>query len=252
METLVSRRQLMAAGGAATALAAMGGGSMAVVIPDGTPAMKESGLSGAFAGGKYVLPELPYAYDALEPAYDAKTLQLHYQKHHSSYVETLNTTLGRIEDARKNGDFSEIKPLSREMSFAGSGHVLHTLFWYSMAPKGSMPSSELEKAMNENFGSVAACKAQFAAATKAVEGSGWGLLAYEPIGRKMLILQIEKHQNLTVWGVIPILTCDVWEHAYYLKYKNDRAAWVDAFMTIANWQFASERLVYARTLGAGM
>jgi Fe-Mn family superoxide dismutase len=250
MDILLSRRRLIQAGGAVALLAAAGGKASAVVTHEETPMESEVGLAAAFEGGKYALPKLPYAYDALEPVCDAKTVELHYLRHHAPYVKVLNTTLEKLDEAHKSGNYAEVKALSRDMSFAGASHILHTLFWHSMTPKGSAPSAELEKAMMDNFGSVAACKAHFAAASKGVEGAGWGLLAYEPVAGKVLILQVEKHQNLAIWGVIPLLTCDVWEHAYYLKYQNDRAAWVDAFMTIANWQFASKRLAYARMLTA--
>jgi superoxide dismutase, Fe-Mn family len=211
--------------------------------------MTEPGLQGTFKNNMYSLPDLPYGYGDLEPVYDEKTLKLHHDKHHATYVSGLNAALSKLAEARKSGDFASVKALSIDAAFNGSGHILHSLFWHSMKQKGTPPQSELEKAMNEDFGSVAACQSQFAAATKAVEGSGWGMLAYEPAGAQLLVLQAEKHQNLTIWGVVPLLVCDVWEHAYYLKYQNNRAAWVDAFMTIANWDFASERLAWARNAG---
>jgi superoxide dismutase, Fe-Mn family len=211
-----------------------------------TKMMTEPGLEWTFKDGTYSLPDLPYAYDALEPVYDEKTLRIHHDKHHAGYVNGFNAALAKLADTRKSGDYMAVKALSAELAFNGSGHILHSLFWHSMTPRGSAVTPELEKALAESFGSTAACQGQFAAATKAVEGSGWGVLGYEPAGKKLIILQAEKHQNLTVWGVVPLLVCDVWEHAYYLKYQNNRAAWVDAFMTIANWQFAADRLAYAR------
>ena len=202
---------------------------------------------GVYKDGKYVLPELPYAYNALEPLYDEQTVRLHHDKHHLAYVNGLNAALEKLQTARQTNNFADIKALSKAVAFHGSGHILHTMFWHSMRPGGASEiPGELEKAMKESFGSVEACKAQFAAATKDVEGSGWGILAYEPFSDKLVILQAEKHQDLTMWGVQPLLVCDVWEHAYYLKYQNRRAEWVDAFMKMANWQFAAERLAQAR------
>jgi Fe-Mn family superoxide dismutase len=197
--------------------------------------------------GKYVLPELPYAYNALEPLYDEQTVRLHHDKHHAAYVNGLNAALEKLEAARKTNNFADVKALSKAVAFHGSGHILHTLFWHSMRPGGAgeIPG-EMEKAMKDSFGTVESCKAQFAAAAKDVEGSGWAILAYEPFADKLLILQAEKHQDLTVWGVQPLLVCDVWEHAYYLKYQNRRAEWVDTFMKMADWQFAAERLAQAR------
>lgn len=202
----------------------------------------------AFDGSQYTLPKLPYAYDALAPIYDEQTLKLHHDKHHAAYVKGLNDAVAKLENMRKSNDFAAVKAASIDLAFNGSGHVLHTLFWHSMKPGGNngQVPFELKSAINDSFGSVEACQAQFAAATKAVEGSGWGVLAFEPVSRKIMVLQCEKHQNLTIWGVVPILVCDAWEHAYYLQYQNNRANWVDNFMKIANWDFAAERLESAK------
>jgi Fe-Mn family superoxide dismutase len=203
--------------------------------------------AGAYQNGHYALPDLPYDYDALEPFYDEQTLRIHHDKHHAGYVKKFNAALAALENARNGNDFSAIQAVSRDLAFNGSGHILHTLFWHSMKPggyNGTMPA-ELETAMTESFGSVKNGLAQFAAATKAVEASGWGVLALEPVSQKLLVLQCEKHQNLALWGVDPILVCDVWEHAYYLKYQNDRAQWVDNFMKLANWDFAAACLARA-------
>jgi len=201
---------------------------------------------GAFEHGEYRLPPLPYAYEALEPLYDEKTLRIHHDKHHAAYVKGLNEALQKLEAARNANDYSAIQSLSLQLAFHGSGHFLHTLFWHSMSPnKPQMPAS-LAKAMSESFGSEQNGRSQFAAATKAVEGSGWGILVYEPIAEKLLILQCEKHQNLTLWNTVPLLVCDVWEHAYYLQCQNNRAAWVDNFLRLANWPFAAARLEQAK------
>lgn len=199
----------------------------------------------AYEDGTYRLPPLPYDYNALEPVYDEKTLRIHHTKHHEAYVKGLNIALEQLEAARKGNEYGNIQALSEKLAFNGSGHVLHTLFWPSMTPdKVDMPDN-LARAMKESFGSVQNAQSQFAAATKAVEGSGWGVLVYEPIANRLLILQAGKHQNLTIWNTIPLLVCDVWEHAYYLQYQNNRAQWVDNFMKIANWPFAAARLEHA-------
>ncbi len=201
---------------------------------------------GAAANGQYVLPPLPYAEDALEPLYEARTLKLHHDKHHAAYVKGLNTALEKLAAARTAGDFAAATALSRDLAFHGGGHVLHTLFWNSMKKGGSAIPDSLGKALAASFGTADAAKAQFAAATKAVEASGWGVLAYEPLADKLVILQVEKHQNLLVAGAVPLLVCDVWEHAYYLQYQNVRADWVDNFMKLANWDFAAQRLAEAK------
>lgn len=204
-------------------------------------------LEGTFGNGEYRLPPLPYAYNALEPLYDEKTLRLHHDKHHAAYVKGLNEALGKLDAARRANDYSSIQSLSLQLAFHGSGHVLHSLFWHSMSPdKPSMPA-RLAEALTESFGSAANAQSQFAAATKAVEGSGWGVLAYEPLSDRLLILQCEKHQNLTLWNTTPLLVSDVWEHSYYLQYQNNRAGWVDAFMRLANWPFAAARLEQVRS-----
>jgi Fe-Mn family superoxide dismutase len=203
---------------------------------------------GAFENGTYQLPALPYAYNALEPLYSEQTLRLHHNKHHAAYVNGLNAALQKLDAARKANDYSAIQSLSLQLAFHGSGHILHTLFWHSMSPdKPQMPAG-LAQALGESFGSVQNAQNQFAAATKAVEGSGWGVLAYEPISDRLLVLQSEKHQNLTLWNTLPLLVCDVWEHAFYLQYTNNRATWVDNFMKLANWPFAAARLEQLRSV----
>jgi len=205
-------------------------------------AITREALEGAYENGKYQLPPLPYDYNALEPLYDEETLKIHHTKHHATYVKGLNEALEKLESARKDGDYRFIDHLSQLVAFHGSGHILHTLFWHSMSPdKPEMPA-RLAEALADSFGSAESAQQQFAAAAKKVESNGWGLLVYEPLADKLLILQCEKHQNLTLWNTIPLLVCDVWEHAYYLKYRNDRPAWVDNFMKLANWSFAATRL----------
>jgi Fe-Mn family superoxide dismutase len=244
MDPVISRRSAMKLAGGA-ALLAMTKGCAA----EGRPARAKAAAVGsetAFRDGNYVLPPLPYAYDALAPLHEERTLRIHHTKHHAGYVRGLNRTLEMLAAARRAGDYAAVKALSRALAFHGSGHVLHALYWNSMTPGGAKAPAGLAAAMKESFGTVAAAQAQFAAAAKAVEGSGWAVLAYEPIAGRLLILQAEKHQNLTVWGVEPLLVCDVWEHAYYLQFANDRARWVDTFMELANWDFAARRLEQAR------
>jgi Fe-Mn family superoxide dismutase len=196
--------------------------------------------------GQYVLPPLAYAYDALEPSIDAQTMRLHHDIHHAGYVRGLNAALAKLADAREAGDFALVKHLSRQAAFHGSGHFLHTVFWANMAPAGAggggEPAGRLRRLIEAGFGSVDAMRAHFSAAAGAVEGSGWGILAYEPHARGLTILQAEKHHNLTQWGVRPLLVLDVWEHAYYLKYQNRRGDYIKAFWEVVNWQDVAGRL----------
>ena len=238
MATQLTRRGALKAAASAVLLAGTG----RLLADERCCAPGDAAAAGAASDGEtYTLPPLPYAVDVLEPHLDAQTLTIHHDRHHAGYVRGLNTTLEKLAAAREATDYAQIKALSRALAFHGSGHVLHTLFWNSMTPEEGEPSSAFAAAVTRDFGSVQAMQVQFAAATKAVEGSGWGVLAYEPMAKKLLILQAEKHQNLSIWGVAPLLVCDVWEHAYYLHYQNRRADWVEGFMQVADWTAASKR-----------
>jgi len=195
---------------------------------------------------KAELPPLPYAADALEPHYDARTVELHHGKHHLAYVNGLNAALDKLAAARGAGDFALVKHLEREVAFHGGGHVLHSIFWTNLAPNGGgQPGGAVADALAREFGSFAAFDAQMRAATNAVEGSGWGVLAASPAG-DLVVLQVEKHQNQVLPGWTPLLVVDVWEHAYYLKYQNRRAEWVDAVMDhLVNWADVAARLARA-------
>ena len=206
-----------------------------------TPKMEEKSMP-------HVLPPLPYDYNALEPHIDEQTMRLHHDKHHQSYVDGLNNAEKKLEEARKSGDFAAVKHLSRELAFHGSGHFLHTIFWEIMSPTGGgKPSGDIAKAIDKAFGSFDAFSAQFQAASNAVEGSGWGILAYQPQVDNLVILQSEKHQNLTQWGVVPLLVLDVWEHAYYLKYQNRRPEYTKAFFNVINWEEVNKRYQNAKS-----
>jgi superoxide dismutase, Fe-Mn family len=191
---------------------------------------------------RYELPELPYAYNALEPYYDEQTLKLHHDAHHKAYVDGLNNADAKLAEAREKGDFSLVKHWERELAFHGSGHLLHTLFWESMKPNGGGPATgKIAELIDRDFGSYDSFKKQFSAAAVAVEGSGWALLCCNPAFGKLEILTAEKHQNLTQWGVVPVLALDVWEHAYYLKYQNKRAAFVEAWWNLVDWDGVNSR-----------
>jgi len=194
-------------------------------------------------GSEYILPPLPYDYAALEPHIDEATMKLHHDKHHLAYVNGLNAALGKLKAARESGDFAAVKHLSRECAFHGSGHALHVVFWNNMSPDGGgEPSGKLADAIKDSFGSFGGFMGQFKAASTAVEGGGWGILAHEPLADRLLVMTAEKHQDLTIWGMKPLLVLDVWEHAYYLKYQNNRGAYVEAFTNVINWADVAKRL----------
>lgn len=197
--------------------------------------------AGEFTAKPYALPELPYPYDALEPVIDERTLRIHHDKHHAGYVRGLNATLKKLQEARATGDYSAIQALSRALAFHGSGHVLHTLYFANLTSDPAKPGGALLEAVNNQFGGVDRMTAQLAAATAKVAGSGWGMLACEPLGCRLLVLQIEKHENQMLCGAVPLLLIDVWEHAYYLKYQNKRADYVKALMKLIHWEEVGRR-----------
>ncbi|PTX63207.1 superoxide dismutase [Melghirimyces profundicolus] len=199
--------------------------------------------------GGHVLPPLPYPYEALEPYIDAKTMRLHHDEHHKSYVDGLNKAEIMMAQARKTGNFNLIKHWEREAAFNGAGHYLHTIFWEIMSPKGGgKPSGKLLKQIRKDFGSFEAFKKHFSAAAEKVEGGGWAILVWAPRAQRLEILQAEKHQNLSQWDVVPLLVLDVWEHAYYLKYPNKRKAYIRAWWNVVNWPAVECRYLQARKL----
>ncbi|MEH7245650.1 superoxide dismutase [Neobacillus niacini] len=186
--------------------------------------------------GGHTLPNLPYAYNALEPHISEEIMRLHHDKHHRSYVEGLNKAELNLKKARDNHDYSMVKHWSRELAFHGSGHYLHTIFWKNMIPKGGgTPQGLLKREIDNYFGGFDKFKKQFSEAAKQVEGVGWAILVWSPRARHLEILQSERHMLLTQWDTIPLLVLDVWEHAYYLQYKNNRANYVDNWWNLVNW-----------------
>ncbi|MEN6400776.1 MAG: superoxide dismutase [Armatimonadia bacterium] len=195
----------------------------------------------------FELPELPYAYKALEPYLSEETLKFHHDKHHNTYVTALNEAEEKIAKAQEGGDFAAIRALSNAIAFNYSGHLLHSLFWTNMSPDGGgEPQGALAEQIKKDFKSFDIFKAQFLAATNAVQGSGWGILAWQPLGQKLVVLQTEKHQNEAQWGVTPILVLDVWEHAYYLQYQNRRPDFTKGFFDVVNWDDVAQRLASAK------
>jgi superoxide dismutase, Fe-Mn family len=197
--------------------------------------------------GEHQLPPLPYPYDALEPYIDEKTMHLHHDEHHKSYVIGLNQAEKMLEQARKKKDYELVKHWEREAAFHGAGHYLHTLFWETMSPEGGgEPTGTLRNQIELDFASFDAFKQHFSAAAEKVEGSGWAILVWSPRPHRLEILQAEKHQQLSQWDVIPLLPLDVWEHAYYLKYPNKRKEYIQAWWNVVNWPEVQRRYEVAR------
>tara|TARA_Y100000310_G_scaffold42264_2_gene39558 strand:- start:167 stop:754 length:588 start_codon:yes stop_codon:yes gene_type:complete len=190
----------------------------------------------------YELPKLDYEYGALEPYYDKETLEIHHTKHHAGYVKGLNNAEEKLKQARESGDNSLVKHWERELAFHGAGHILHSLFWKNMrsGKEDNKPEGKLLEAIEAQFKSYETFEAQFKSATSSVEGSGWGALAVDE-QNNLKVFAIENHQKSFIPGYKILLVCDVWEHAYYLKYQNKRPEWIDNFMKIVDWEQVSVR-----------
>ena len=200
----------------------------------------------------YSLPELAYDYSALEPHYSARLLELHHGKHHAAYVAGANTTLERLAEARAKRDFAAINLLQKNLAFHLSGHVLHSLFWKNLSPEGGgKPTGKLASTLTEFFGTFEAFQAQLSEAALAIQGSGWGTLAWEPLAKRLMVEQVYDHQGNIGNGTVPLLVLDMWEHAYYLQYKNVKADYVKAFWNVVNWADVSDRFA-AATAASGL
>ncbi|MFA7673568.1 MAG: superoxide dismutase [Clostridia bacterium] len=194
----------------------------------------------------YVLPDLDYGYNALEPYISEELLKLHHDKHHNAYVNGANAILQKMDKAREDNTEFDTKATFKELSFHVGGQLLHSLFWENMAPVakggGGKPSGTIGRVINEEYGSFERFKKIFSQTAMSVEGSGWAVLAFCRGTMRPMIMQIEKH-NTNVYPMFRILmVLDVWEHAYYLDYKNDRGKFIEAFWNIVNWTEVNSRL----------
>ena len=201
----------------------------------------------------YTLPELSYDYSALAPHISAAIMELHHSKHHQAYVTGANTALAQLADAREAGDYAWVNKLEKDLSFNLGGHVNHSIFWTNLSPDGGdKPTGDLAAAIDDQFGSFDKFTAHFTAVAMGVQGSGWAVLAYDSIGQKLIIVQFFDQQGNLPAGIVPLLMLDVWEHAYYLDYKNVRADYVKAFWNIANWANAQQRFTAATEKTGGL
>ncbi len=205
--------------------------------------------------GKYTLPELPYAYDALEPHIDAKTMEIHHTKHHQAYTDKLNAALEKCSSDIQNKDILEILGNLNQVpdeqrgaiNFNGGGYDNHKLFWHNMkANGGGEPGGALADAINASFGNFADFKEKFSSQTTVIQGSGWGWLVYNPSSSKVEYLKMPNQTSPRTKGLVPLLGLDVWEHAYYLKYQNKRPDYVAAWWNVVNWDEVDSRLSKAK------
>ena len=197
----------------------------------------------------YSLPQLPYAYDALAPAISVKQLTIHHQKHHQAYVNGANAIFQKLDKARNEKTDVDVRGLSKELAFQMGGYDLHSLFWKNLAPAsaggGGEPAGKLAGLISEQFGGFDRFKSEFTQGAMSVEGAGWMALSFCAETGRLLLEQIEKH-NVNVFPFHPILfVLDMFEHAYYIDYKNEKGKYVEAFWSIINWPYADKRLADA-------
>jgi Fe-Mn family superoxide dismutase len=197
----------------------------------------------------FQLPALPYAPEALEPIISAEIMQLHHGKHHQAYVTNLNKALEQYAAAEQASDLATMIELQPAIRFNGGGHLNHSIFWSNLAPKGQgggvMPSGALLKAIEQKWHSLDSFIAEFSKQAIAIQGSGWGWLAYHREQKCLRILTLANQDPVSTLGFVPLLGIDVWEHAYYLQYKNARADYVKAIWEIINWKNVEERYLAA-------
>ena len=195
----------------------------------------------------YTLPELDYDYDALEPHISAAIVTLHHDKHHAAYVTGANTALEKLAAARDAGDQTAINKLEKDLAFNLAGHINHSIYWKNLSPTGGgEPDGDLKAAIDQDFGSFEAFQKQLNESAKGIQGSGWAVLAYEPLSGKLLTLQVYDHQSNLPLGAVPLLMLDMWEHAFYLQYKNVKADYVKAVWNVFNWDDVAERFAAAK------
>jgi superoxide dismutase, Fe-Mn family len=201
----------------------------------------------------YTLPDLPYDYGALEPHISGEIMQLHHDKHHNTYVTALNEVLEKLAAAREKGDFGAIVGMEKTLSFNLGGHLNHTVFWKNLSPDGGdKPDGELAAAINESFGSFDGFQAHFTSAATTIQGSGWAILAWDTLGQTLHIVQLYDQQANVPVCMVPIVMVDMWEHAFYLQYKNVKPDYVKAWWNVVNWADAAARFEAARTQTRGL
>ena len=196
---------------------------------------------------EYTLPELPYDYAALEPHISGKIMELHHDKHHATYVAGANTALASLAEARDSGNLGNVNKLEKDLAFNLGGHVNHSIFWTNLSPDGGdKPTGDIAAAIDDSFGSFDKFVAHFTAAATGIQGSGWAVLSWDPIGAQLIIQQLFDQQSNTAMGTIPVLQLDMWEHAFYLDYLNVKTDYVKAFWNIVNWENVQLRFSSAR------
>ena len=201
----------------------------------------------------YTLPDLDYDYGALEPHISAQIMELHHSKHHDAYVKGANTALDKLAAARESGDFAAINKLEKDLAFHLGGHINHSVFWKNMSPDGGgEPEGELAAAIDEYFGTFDGFRAQFNEVANGIQGSGWSVLVWDTLGQRLNINQLFDQQSNVPVGQLPVLQLDMWEHAFYLQYKNVKGDYVKAWWNVVDWEGVAQRFAAAKAAGAGL
>ncbi|XP_077302869.1 superoxide dismutase 2 [Arctopsyche grandis] len=204
-------------------------------------------LKSSNSRAKHTLPDLSYEYKALEPVISGDIMALHHSKHHATYIANLNAAEEKLVTAQSKGDVSGIISLEPAIRFNGGGHINHTIFWQNLSPNGGAPSKELLAAIERDFGSLEKMKDALATRSIAVQGSGWGWLGLNKESKRLQIATCSNQDPLeATTGLVPLFGIDVWEHAYYLQYKNVRADYVKRIFDVANWNDVSARFAKAQ------
>ncbi|HTY48399.1 MAG TPA: superoxide dismutase [Steroidobacteraceae bacterium] len=202
---------------------------------------------------RYALPDLEYDYGALEPHISARIMELHHGKHHKAYVDGANKTLEQLQEARQKGALDAVGTLERTLAFHISGHVLHSLFWRNLSPKGGgAPGGELATAIDANFGSFELFKTQLNKTAATIQGSGWAALCYEPLAQRLIVGSLHDHQQSAFQGSVPIMVVDAWEHAFYLQYVNEKVKFFDALWNLWNWSDIGHRYAEVKKLSLAL
>jgi Fe-Mn family superoxide dismutase len=201
----------------------------------------------------YTLPPLRYDYGALAPRISGRIMELHHGTHHAAYVNNANRVLEQLDEARASGALDRLPYLERALAFNLSGHILHSVFWECLSPKGGgRPAGLFGSQLNRDFASFEGFKRQMSSAAGSIMGSGWAALVWEPLGRRLLVTQIYDHQSNLAQAGIPLLVIDAWEHAYYLQYESRKAEFFDAVWALADWPGIATRFESAQKTELGL
>ncbi|MEE6178151.1 superoxide dismutase [Mycobacterium sp. 050134] len=202
---------------------------------------------------EYTLPDLDWDYGALEPHISGQINELHHSKHHATYVKGANSAVEALQEARSKDDHSAILLNEKNLAFNLGGHVNHTVWWKILSPNGGdKPTGDLAAAIDDAFGSFDKFRAQFTAVANGIQGSGWAVLAYDSLGDRLLTFQVYDHQANFPLGAVPLLLIDMWEHAFYLQYKNVKADYTKAFWNVVNWEDVQARYAAATSKASGL